>query len=249
MKFRNFMILIVGALFMTGFTTNKPLFHVLVIASKAKHHLEMIASARPFLEKMASENNFEVKISDDTSMINDDNLRKYEVFIMLQLAPFDMSASQQSALQRFVEKGKGWVGIHAAGLPGKSFVKPEKVYWQWFEDFMGGVCYSPHPKFQKGTLVIEDKNHPVTKNLPERFEVSDEWYEFDKSPRPNVHVLAVADESTYVQNKPMGDHPIIWINEKFHRMIYVGIGHDAYLCGDKNYKILILNAIRWASEK
>lgn len=226
-----------------------PKFKVFVTLSKAKDHLKMMSAAKPFLEKIATENNFSIDITDDTGKINDANLAKYQVFIQLQQAPFDMSYSQQDAIQHFVEQGKGWVGIHAAGLPGKDFVGPDKKYWQWYEDFLGGISYSPHPAFQKGTLVIEDQKHPVMKNLPARFEVPDEWYEFDKSPRQNVHVLAVADESSYKQNKPMGDHPIIWTNEKFRRMVYIGIGHDASLCNDKDYTTLITNAILWAAEK
>ena len=226
-----------------------PAFRVMVILSRAADHTKMMTSARPFLEKMAQENNFVVDITDDTSKLNDNNLANYQVVIQLQQAPFDMSQDQQDALQRFVTQGKGWVGIHAAGLTGRDFVAPSKRYWQWFEDFMGGVIYSPHPAFQKGTVVVEDRDHPVTKNLPSRFEVSDEWYEFNKSPRPNVHVLATADESTYKQNKPMGDHPIIWTNPNYRRMIYIGIGHDASLCQDDNFFKLVRDAVLWAAEK
>ncbi|MES1221570.1 MAG: ThuA domain-containing protein, partial [Bacteroidota bacterium] len=181
------------------------------------------------------------------SKVNDANLANYQVFLQLHEAPFDMSYDQQAAIQKFIEQGKGWVGIHAAGLTGKDFLAPQKKYWQWFEDYMGGVTYSPHPAFQKGVVIIEDHKHPVTKNLPDRFEVPDEWYEFNKNPRPNVRVLGVADESSYKQNKPMGDHPIIWTNEKFDRMIYIGIGHDASLCSDKNFTILVRDAILWAA--
>ena len=208
----------------------------------------MMTCARPMLEEMAAKNNFEVTISDDTALVNDKFLSDYRVFVMLQQAPFDLSGEQQLAVEKFIQQGKGWVGIHAAGLTGR-FFKTSKPYWEWFQDFMGGVTYSPHPKFQRGTLVVEDQNHPITKGVPGRFEISDEWYEFDKSPRENVHVLASADESTYTQNKPMGDHPIIWTNPKFHRMAYIGIGHDSSLCRNENFKALVKNAILWASEK
>jgi type 1 glutamine amidotransferase len=114
---------------------------------------------------------------------------------------------------------------------------------------MGGILYSPHPYYQKGTVAIEDRKHPVTKGLPQRFEVSDEWYEFNKSPRGNVRVLATADESTYKQNKPMGDHPIIWTNEHYRRMIYIAIGHDPSILENKDYLHLLRNAILWAGEK
>lgn len=221
-------------------------FKVLVVASRAKDHLPMIAAAKPILERMAAENDFYLDFTDDTSTINNTNLANYQVFVMLHLAPFDMSRSQQAALQKFVEQGGGWVGIHAAGLTGKQFVAPHARYWQWFEDFMGGVIYSPHPAYQKGVLAVEDHRHPVTKDLPVRFEISDEWYEFDKSPRGNTRVLASADESTYHQNKPMGDHPLIWTNESYRRMIYIGIGHDSSSWSNKNYSTLVRNAILWA---
>ncbi|MGC4037587.1 MAG: ThuA domain-containing protein [Chitinophagaceae bacterium] len=108
-------------------SANKPpKFKVFVTLSKAKDHLKMMAAAKPFLEKIAAQNNFTIDISDDTSKINDANLSKYHVFIQLQQAPFDLSYAQQDAIQKFVEQGKGWVGIHAAGLPGKSFIGPIK---------------------------------------------------------------------------------------------------------------------------
>jgi type 1 glutamine amidotransferase len=226
-----------------------PAFKVIVVASRVKDHRDMILAARPFLEKIAADNHFILDFTDDTSRISDAGLAGYQVFVMLQLAPFDMSGSQQAALQKFAEQGRGWVGIHAAGLTGKEFLAPNTAYWQWFEDFMGGVLYSPHPAYQKATLVIEDRQHPATKNLPARMEVSDEWYEFNKSPRDKVHVLATVDESTYKQNKPMGNHPIIWTNEQYRRMIYIGVGHNQYLAGDKNYGILIRDAILWAASK
>jgi len=222
-------------------------FRVLVVVSLAKDHVKMIDSAKHYLEEIAAKNNFIVDYTRDSSLINDSNLARYQVFVQLHLAPFDMSYAQQAAVENFVKRGGGWVGIHAAGLTGKRFLRPGMIYWQWFEDFMGGISYSPHPAYQKGRLIIEDRSHPVTKNLPASFEISDEWYEFDKSPRNNVHVLATADESSYTQNKPMGDHPIIWINEHYHRMVYIGVGHDPSVWTNPDYVTLVTNAIEWAA--
>jgi type 1 glutamine amidotransferase len=224
-------------------------FRVLIIASRASDHLKMIAAAKPFFEELSQKNGFDVDFTDDTSKINDANLANYQVFVMLQLAPFDMSYSQQATLQKFAEQGKGWVGIHAAGLTGKEFLAKNTIYWQWFEGFMGGVLYSPHPAFQKATVIVEDRKHPATMHLPATFEISDEWYEWDKSPRSNVHVLASVNESTYKQNKPMGDHPVIWTNENFRRMIYISIGHSPEDFTNQNYIILLRDAIVWAASK
>ena len=222
-------------------------FRVLVVASRAKDHQRMIAAARPFFEKMAVENRFGLDFTDDTSVINPANLRRYKVFVMLQLAPFDMSRAQQEALQQFVEEGNGWVGIHAAGLTGREFLAPGAEYWEWFENFMGGVLYSPHPAFQTATLHVDDHYHPLMAHMPARVNWPDEWYEWTPNPRGRVHVLATVDESTYHPRVPMGDHPIIWTNERYRRMVYIGPGHDPALLKDSAYARLLLDAILWAA--
>jgi uncharacterized protein len=224
-----------------------PAFKVLVVASSDHDHEAMIAKAQPFLEALAAENHFALDFTKDTGQIDEANLAKYQVFIQFHLAPFNMSASQQKALQKFIEDGHGWIGIHAAGLTGKQFLAPGTPYWQWFQDLMGDIVYSPHPAIQNGSVVLEDRRHPVTRNLPASFEVRDEWYEFDRSPRPHVRVLARADESTYQPNKPMGDHPMIWTNETYRRALYVGIGHDPTICSDPRFAVLMRDAILWAA--
>jgi type 1 glutamine amidotransferase len=226
-----------------------PAVRVLVVASSDRDHAAMIAQAQPFLEALAAENRFTLDFTKDAGQINETNLARYQVFVQLQLAPFNMPPAQQQALQKFIEAGHGWIGIHAAGLTGRQFLAPTTPYWQWFQDLMGDVVYSPHPALQTGSVVVEDRRHPVTRNLPESFAIRDEWYEFDKSPRPHVHVLAGADESTYKPKKPMGDHPMIWTNEKYRRALYIGIGHDPTICHDPNFAILMRDAIRWAASK
>src|SRR6185295_16959501 len=124
-----------------------PPIKVLAVISKAKDHQKMMAAAGPMLEELGRENHFSVDVTDDGSVMTDANLAKYQVFVQLQHAPFDMKAEEQAALQRFIESGHGWVGIHAAGLTGREFIGAGAPYWQWFEDFFGGVIYSPHPRF------------------------------------------------------------------------------------------------------
>jgi len=220
--------------------------NIIVVGSTDKYHAGSVAKGREFFANLAATKHYHLTFTQDTALINDDTLAKYQVYVQLHLAPFDMSAKQQAAVQKFVVGGKAFVAVHAAGLTGKQF-HPNDVYWQWFEDAMGGVTYSPHPKFQQGVLVIEDHKHPVTKGLPDTITMTDEWYEFNKSPRPNVRVLASADESTYTQNKPMGDHPLVWVNEKYKRFIYVGVGHDSTAYANPPYAKLLTNAVVWAA--
>jgi type 1 glutamine amidotransferase len=239
-------VVVVGGGCSTGEPSRGPALRVLVVASSDPDHAAMVARAEPFLARIAAENRFALDFTKDPNQINEANLAGYQAFVQLQLAPFNMSPRQQQALQRFIELGGGWVGVHAAGLTGRQFVNARTPYWQWFEDLMGGIVYSPHPAFQKGSVVVTDHRHPATRHLPASFEISDEWYEFDRSPRPNVRVLAGADESTYKPNKPMGDHPMIWTNERYRRALYIGIGHAAEICDDPAFAVLMRDAILWA---
>ena len=240
-----FLILLIGI--HDFISAQKPAFKVLAVASADPDHDPMIIKSKAFLEKIAAENNFTVYVTRDASVINNANLENYQVFVQLHLAPFDMTQSQQAALQKFITDGNGWVGVHAAGLTGTQFKGPDAPYWQWFEKLMGGVIYSPHPEKQTGIIQVEDRTHPVTKNLPASFRFYDEWYEFNKSPRPNVKVLATADENSYKPEIPMGDHPMIWITPEFDRAVYIGIGHDTTACTDPNFTNLMRDAILWAA--
>lgn len=251
--YKLFLRLFVFVIFIFGLTTTvvaqNQKIKVLVVASSDPDHDPMIVAAKQFFKEIAFTNQFEIDFTRDASVITESNLENYQVFIQLHLAPFDMMQEQQFAIQQFISRGKGWIGLHAAGLTGKQFIDSKTPYWQWFEKLMGGIVYSPHPAIQNGSVVVEDRNHPVTKNLPVSFTIRDEWYEFNKSPRPNVHVLATADEASYKPSKPMGDHPIIWTNPQYDRVLYIGIGHDKSACSDPNFTILMRDAILWAASK
>jgi phenylalanyl-tRNA synthetase alpha chain len=126
--------------------------------------------------------------------------------------------------------------------------------WPWFSDFMGGIRFKSYiAKRVAGTVVVEDASHPCLKGLPSTFVVKEEeWYTYDKDPRPNVHVLAHVDESSYEPSSDikMGDHPVIWTNEKMKaRNIYILMGHHPSLFTNDSYKTLLRNAILWAPKE
>ena len=100
---------------------------------------------------------------------------------------------------------------------------------------------------------MEDKKHPVMKGVPSSFLVKkEEWYIYDKSPRPNVDVIASVDESTYVPDSKikMGDHPVIWSNKKVKaKNVYIFMGHSPVLFESEEYQTIFRNAIFWAAKK
>jgi len=124
----------------------------------------------------------------------------------------------------------------------------------FFHQFMGNIVFKSYiPDFATGTLHVEDSAHPVFKGMPATFKIeNDEWYTYDRSPRPDVHVLATVDEDSYepMRTVKMGDHPVIWTNPHYKaRNVYFQFGHKDALLQSPTFTQLFLNAIRWASAR
>ena len=100
---------------------------------------------------------------------------------------------------------------------------------------------------------MEDPSHPVMKNVGGSFVVDhEEWYTYDKSPRPKVHVLAHVNEATYSPDTKtkMGDHPVIWTNEHYKaRNVYIFMGHHPELLQNPAFTTIFRNAIFWAASQ
>jgi type 1 glutamine amidotransferase len=156
----------------------------------------------------------------------------------------------KQAFERYIERGTGgWIGFHHAMLLGDFDGYP---MWPWWSHFMGDIRYTSYiAQFATATVKVDDPNHPATKGLPSSFVVQqEEWYTWSRSNRPNVHVLASVDESTYDPRSmiTMGDHPVVWTNEHVKsRNIYIFMGHHAALFQDKNFTQLFRNAIFWGA--
>jgi type 1 glutamine amidotransferase len=234
-------------------------FKVFMIASTAPEHTPMSNAAIPVLQNLGAANHFSVDSTSDPSLMTDENLAKYQVFLQMQLGSFEMPPAAQAALQKFIESGKGWVGVHAAGLTGIQFIEDQNgkiigdlKYWPWYTTFVGGdenFIWSIHPQEQTGTLKIENRTFPATKNLPASIQLTDEWYEWKENPRPNVTVLGTADETTYTPVNRQGDHPIVWSNPKYPHTVYIGVGHDKSSLSNTNYVNLLRDSVLYAAGK
>lgn len=229
-----------------------PRFRVIALYENGGHHVEYSAAAKVWLDKLAVDSNFSIDYIQSTDKIDDDFLAKYQLFIQLDYAPYAWKEKAVAAFQKYIEEGRGgWIGFHHATLLGEFDGYP---MWQWFSTFMGGIRYKNYiATFVKAKVNIEDKTHPVMKEVSPSFMVQkEEFYIYDKSPRPNVHVLASVDESTYEPNSDikMGDHPVVWTNPNYKaRNVYIFMGHSPILFQSKDYTTMFTNAIFWAAGK
>ena len=227
-----------------------PRFRVIAIAEHGGIHKPFVDAAKIWLEKLAIESNFTVDYIEDTKKIDDAFLAKYNLFIQLNYPPYNWTDTAQAAFIKYVEQGKGgWIGFHHATLVGEF---DGFQMWPWFHKFMGEIRFKNYiATFVNGSVTVEDKNHPAMKGVASPFLVeNEEWYTYDTSPRPNVHVLASVDENTYspATNLKMGDHPVIWTNEHVKAAnIYIFMGHHPELFDNKSFTQIFTNSIFWAA--
>jgi uncharacterized protein len=218
-------------------------------------HEEGIPAGVALIRKIAEQRGWSVFHTESGAAFTPENLARVQVAVWHQVSGDVLDEAQKQALRSWIEAGGGWVGIHGAG--GDSFYA-----WPWYKDVLVGALFIGHPmgpQFQDARLVVEDRSHPATRDLPESIVHEEEWYSFDQSVRAKgYNVLATVDESTYQprlrfvgqdRDLRMGaDHPVIWSHCVGRgRAFYSALGHQA-----KSYELpemekLLAGAIAWAA--
>ncbi|WP_374951081.1 ThuA domain-containing protein [Mucilaginibacter sp.] len=245
-----FVILLICLGMAASAQTKKPAYRVLALYENGGHHMAYSKRAKVWLNQLAAKKGFTIDYIQNTDQINEAFLNRYRLFIQLDYPPYGWKPAASAAFEKYIEEGKGgWIGFHHATLLGEFDGYP---MWQWFSGFMGGITYKNYiATFVQGSVNVEDKQHPVMRGVPTPFMVKqEEWYTYDKSSRPNVHVLASVDENSYEPKTDikMGDHPVVWTNEHVKaRNVYIFMGHSPKLFDNPAYTRLVSNAIVWAS--
>jgi type 1 glutamine amidotransferase len=144
--------------------------------------------------------------------------------------------AQKKKLLDRVRGGTGVVGIHASYY---SFVK-----WDDFRELFG-TRFTKHGSTNVMlTVRVTDKDHPVTRDVPETFEVKSELYE-SKPLADDCRVLAVAKEKGKDR-----EHPSVWTRTVGKgRVVTILPAHWPEAYKVPAFQKLIANGARWAAEK
>lgn len=213
---------------------------VLIFSKTNGFRHESISAGITAIKKLGVENHFLVDATEDSLAINSKNLKKYQAIIFLSASGHVLGEEQKLALQKFIEKGNGFVGIHSA-----TNCEPD---WPWYTEMIGGI-FEGHPEPQMAKLIVVDHKHPSTKQLPAIWERKDEWYNF-KYLNPNVKVLIKIDESSYKGGKHGNNHPLAWYHDyDGGRAFYTALGHSPESYSDPLFTQHILGGITYAMGK
>ncbi|MEU7756684.1 ThuA domain-containing protein [Micromonospora sp. NPDC049101] len=249
---RNTMIIavIAGLLLALGLAppaSAAPAFRALVFSKTTGYRHDSIPAGISMIQQQAAANNFEVVATEDSSVFTASNLATFDVIVMLQTSGMVWtSAAQRQAVEGYLASGKGIVAIHNATDMGIDTEYP------WWDNTINGGAHMPEhsPGVLPGTAIVADKQHPSTAGLPDRWNRSEEWYNFDSNPRGKVHVLVTADERTYNPgSRAMGpDHPISWCrNTAGGRVWATAMGHAIASYSETYFRDHVLGGIKWAA--
>lgn len=213
---------------------------ILVFYKTAGFYHQSIEAGLPAIHQLGVAHGFLVDSTKDSEAFTDENLKKYAAIVFLSTTGTLFNEAQQKALQNYVHKGRGIVGIHAA--------TDAEYDWPWYNQMMGAWFLS-HPKQQTATLNIVDRKHISTKHLPAQWVRKDEWYNF-KNINKDVKVLITIDEKSYEGGKNGSFHPMAWYhNFEGGRVFYTELGHVNESYTDPLFLKHILGGIRYALGK
>lgn len=231
-------------------------------------HISFVHEANVFLPKMGEKYGFSYEATDNWNNLNAAFLKKYQVVLFLDTRP--EAPEQRIAFENYMRNGGAWLGFHfsAFALTPSSF--PQN--WDWYHnEFLGSGQYGSNTwRPTSAVLKVEDKKHPVTKNLEVTFIAQpNEWYRWEKDLRknPNINILLAIDSSSFPLGtgpKPYeiwhnGYYPVVWSNKNY-KMVYMNMGHNdmdyehkygkittslSSSFGSESQNKMILNSLLW----
>ncbi len=210
---------------------------VLLFSKTADHHHSSIPAGVKAIQELGAKNGFIVDTTTDDNKFAEDSLKKYAALIFLSTTGNILSGNQENVLERYIQAGGGFVGIHAA--------TDAEYDWGWYGRMIGGYFIN-HPAEQEANLIINDKNHPATDSLPATWRRKDEWYNF-KYVNKDVKVLISIDEKSYTGGTNGDSHPMSWYHEfDGGRVFYTELGHTAESYSEPLFLKHILGGIKYA---
>ncbi len=224
-------------------------FRALLITETGGWHHSSITTGIPALQALAKRHDFRLDRQQDAVPLTDDGLENYDVIIMLSTTGDIFTNDEQAAFERFIQSGKGYVGIHAAS--------DTEYEWPWYTQLVGHM-FKIHPQNQTAMLDVIDHHFPGLERWPDRLLWTDEYYEFDAATVDNLNYLVTIDESTYEPNVQWGDgrkgegmgdvHPMSWYHDfDGGRAFYTALGHIDETYQDPLFLHHIYGGIYWAA--
>jgi type 1 glutamine amidotransferase len=247
MKHKHIFAILIIALCCNNTFAQKQFKALLVTTTNGWHH-ESVHAGVLAIQQLGVRNHFEVVLMENPGSITDDNLKQFQVVIFLNTTGNIFDSTQQKAFERYIQSGKGFVGIHSAS--------DTEYDWPWYNKLVGRMFHI-HPAIQTAKVNILDATFPGLQGFTNNKLWTDEWYEFGPEKATDLKYILSIDETSYnpkVQWGPkkgegMGKlHPVAWYhNYDGGRSFYTALGHMPSVFSEPAFLDHLYAGIFWAA--
>ena len=200
-------------------------------------HPSIPKAIEKFVE-LADQQEFNLECSDNSDDLSAEFLNKFDTLVFLNTQGDIFNEAERQRIQNFIDQGGHFMGIHAAA--------DTELNWDWYHRELIGNKFVSHTGIVEGKVLKSDFVHSSLSQTPSRWSRTDEWYNFDKNPKDNFHMLQRLD-SRSVSGLSMGsDHPISWCRERGNSNIwYTAMGHTEGSYEDPTFMNMLGRALDW----
>jgi type 1 glutamine amidotransferase len=217
---------------------------VLVFSATAGYRHDSIPAGAAALAEIAAPHGLGVLHTEDSRELGAALLDGCAAVVFLSPTGDVLDAPTRRRLRAYVGGGGGFLGVHAAACAEEG--------WPYYERLVG-ARFAGHPEIQPAQVTVEDRTHPATAHLPERWAWTDEWYDFRADPRgtgadAGLRVLATVDESGYEGGTMGAGHPLVWCRSLgAGRSFYTALGHSPAAYADPDFRAHLRGALLWCA--
>jgi cytochrome c len=234
-------LLVIGVAAYFWFTRDTRVIKVLVFSRTQAFRHESIPDGIEAIRALGKQRDFSVDTTESGDSFNEKTLKNYNVIVFLNTTGDVLNDGQQLEMNRWIQAGGGFVGIHAAA--------DTEYEWPWYGELVGAY-FNGHPNdpnVREAVVKRVDKTHISTKHLPDDWKRTDEWYNY-KDIKPEITVLLDLDETSYKGGTNGGNHPITWYRDfDGGRSWYTGLGHTNESYKDPQFLEMLWGGIQYAA--
>jgi type 1 glutamine amidotransferase/chitodextrinase len=219
-------------------------YKVLIFSKTLGFRHASIETGIAAIQSLGVANSFTADATEDSAKFTDTNLAQYKAVIFLNPSGNILDTAQQGALQRYIESGKGFVGIHNA----TALLDPAMDAWTWYNNMLGAM-YQSEIITQPLCLQVLTTLPLSTALLPSPWCYTEEAYNFNQNPKTLGAIAILNLVETSVQGGTMGsDHPFSWYKSyDGGRMWYTSGGANDTEYSDINFRSHLLGGIKYAA--
>ena len=212
--------------FFCNMTNAQKQFKVLMVTTTRGWHHESLHAGVLAIQELGRKNFFDAVLWEDPRGFTDQYLTQFQAVIFLNTTGDIFDSAQQKVMERFIQSGKGFVGIHSAS--------DTEYDWEWYTKLVGRMFHI-HPVIQTARLTVLDHGFPGLQGFSGNKLWTDEWYEFGPEKISGLNYILSVDETSYNPNVQWGDkkgvgmgklHPVAWYHDyDGGRSFYLELGH------------------------